>query len=148
MAMANFDRRQNNKIWFNNKLWASLPAYTNAFYNAVLRALLPPSTPPESVGILAYSHPMNESISNMAERINTARMVAFRIVLLLLAVSVIVASFSMVLVDERVSYSKHLQFVSGVKPLLYWIINFLHDVVRFCLTSLFSQVQIKNLKNL
>ncbi|VDK30002.1 unnamed protein product [Anisakis simplex] len=68
-------------------------------------------------------------------------MVAFRIVLLLLAVSVIVASFSMVLVDERVSYSKHLQFVSGVKPLLYWIINFLHDVVRLILVfGLFSIV--------
>uniref|UniRef100_A0A0M3IWL6 Stage II sporulation protein M n=1 Tax=Ascaris lumbricoides TaxID=6252 RepID=A0A0M3IWL6_ASCLU len=63
-------------------------------------------------------------------------MIAFRIVLLLLALSVIVASFSMVLVEERISYSKHLQTISGVKPWLYWIVNFVHDMIFFTIPSL------------
>uniref|UniRef100_A0A183V9A3 ABC transporter domain-containing protein n=1 Tax=Toxocara canis TaxID=6265 RepID=A0A183V9A3_TOXCA len=123
-------------VWFNNKLWASLPAYTNAFYNAVLRSLLPSSIPPESVGILAYSHPMNESITDMADQSNAARMIAFRIVLLLLVLSVIIASFSMVLVEERITYSKHLQTVSGVKPWLYWTVNFVHDMTIYAVSAM------------
>ena len=46
------------------------------------------------------------------------------------AMSFVPASFTLFLIEERVSNSKHLQFVSGINPTVYWISNFLWDMVR------------------
>lgn len=45
------------------------------------------------------------------------------------AMSFVPASFVLFLIEERVSKAKHLQFVSGVKPILYWLANFIWDMV-------------------
>lgn len=50
--------------------------------------------------------------------------------MIVLAFSIVPASFILLLIDEKTSQSKHLQFVSGVDPVLYWIINYLWDLVR------------------
>lgn len=50
------------------------------------------------------------------------------------AMSLVPASFVLFLIEERVSKAKHLQFVSGVKPILYWSANFVWDMVSFYLT--------------
>jgi hypothetical protein len=46
------------------------------------------------------------------------------------AMSFVPASFVMVLIEERSSNSKHLQFVSGVNPFIYWVANFAWDMVN------------------
>ncbi len=46
------------------------------------------------------------------------------------AMSFIPASFVLFLIQERVSKSKHLQFVSGVNPTVYWLANFAWDMVH------------------
>lgn len=46
------------------------------------------------------------------------------------AMSFVPASFVLYLIQERVTQAKHLQFVSGVSPLVYWMANFLWDMVR------------------
>ncbi len=45
------------------------------------------------------------------------------------AMSFIPASFVLFLIQERVSKAKHLQFVSGVNPTVYWLANFAWDMV-------------------
>lgn len=45
------------------------------------------------------------------------------------AMSFVPASFVLFLIEERASKAKHLQFVSGVKPVLYWLANFVWDMV-------------------
>lgn len=45
------------------------------------------------------------------------------------AMSFVPASFVLFLIEERVSKAKHLQFVSGVKPVLYWLANYTWDMV-------------------
>lgn len=45
------------------------------------------------------------------------------------AMSFIPASFVVFLIQERVSTAKHMQFISGVQPLLYWLANFTWDMV-------------------
>lgn len=45
------------------------------------------------------------------------------------AMSFIPASFVLYLIQERVTKAKHLQFVSGVSPLIYWVANFFWDMV-------------------
>ena len=46
------------------------------------------------------------------------------------ALSQIPASFVVFLVEERQSGSRHLQFVSGVKPVIFWLVNYCWDMVR------------------
>uniref|UniRef100_A0A3P9K113 ATP-binding cassette, sub-family A (ABC1), member 4b n=1 Tax=Oryzias latipes TaxID=8090 RepID=A0A3P9K113_ORYLA len=50
------------------------------------------------------------------------------------AMSFIPASFVLYLIQERVTKAKHLQFVSGVSPLVYWVANFFWDMVKRPLT--------------
>lgn len=45
------------------------------------------------------------------------------------AMSFIPASFVLYLIQERVTKAKHLQFVSGVSPVVYWTTNFFWDMV-------------------
>lgn len=46
------------------------------------------------------------------------------------AMSFVPASFVLFLIEEQVSKAKHLQFVSGMKPVTYWLGNFTWDMVR------------------
>jgi len=46
------------------------------------------------------------------------------------AMSFVPASFVVFLIQERVSKAKHMHFISGVQPLLYWVTNFIWDMVR------------------
>lgn len=46
------------------------------------------------------------------------------------AMSFVPASFVLFLIEERVSKAKHLQFISGMKPVTYWLGNFAWDMVR------------------
>lgn len=52
------------------------------------------------------------------------------------AMSFVPASFVVFLIQERVSKAKHLQFISGVKPVIYWLANFVWDMVRAGLYSM------------
>jgi hypothetical protein len=52
------DTVDNVRVWYNNKAWASLPAYTNAYYNAFLRAGLVNDTQREHAGVMLINHPM------------------------------------------------------------------------------------------
>jgi ATP-binding cassette subfamily A (ABC1) protein 1 len=54
--------------------------------------------------------------------------VAFALTLIF-SMSFVPASFVIFLVEERVSKAKHLQFVSGVKPLTFWTAQFTWDIV-------------------
>lgn len=45
------------------------------------------------------------------------------------AMSFVPASFVVFLIQERVNKAKHMQFISGVQPYLYWLANFLWDMV-------------------
>ncbi|MEQ2265329.1 hypothetical protein XENORESO_005472, partial [Xenotaenia resolanae] len=51
------------------------------------------------------------------------------------AMSFIPASFVLYLIQERVTKAKHLQFVSGVSPLVYWVANFFWDMMNYFLST-------------
>ncbi|KAI1891442.1 hypothetical protein AGOR_G00143860 [Albula goreensis] len=51
------------------------------------------------------------------------------------AMSFIPASFVLYLIQERVTKAKHLQFVSGVSPLVYWMANFLWDMINYSIST-------------
>ena len=51
------------------------------------------------------------------------------------AMSFVPASFVVFLIQERVNKAKHMQFISGVQPFLYWLSNFIWDMVRLLISS-------------
>ena len=56
------------------------------------------------------------------------------------AMSFIPASFVLFLIQERVNKAKHLQFVSGINPAVYWFANYAWDMVSTCSVRLLFQL--------
>lgn len=94
-------------------------AFVNLFNNALLRSVLWQNNASSSVddyGITAISHPLPESEIQLDSDLQSqAAMELFTAICVIFALAFIPASFLVFLIDERVTTSKHLQFVSGVK---------------------------------
>ncbi|XP_047441411.1 phospholipid-transporting ATPase ABCA1-like [Mugil cephalus] len=126
------DTKNNVKIWFNNKGWHSIGAFINVMNNGILRAHLPPGAEPDQYGIRAFNHPLNltkEQLSQVA--LVTTSVDVLVSICVIFAMSFVPASFVVFLIQERVSKSKHMQFISGVQPLLYWTANYTWDMCNY-----------------
>ncbi|XP_040903453.1 phospholipid-transporting ATPase ABCA1b [Toxotes jaculatrix] len=126
------DTKNNVKIWFNNKGWHSIGAFINVMNNGILRANLPRGKDPSKYGISAFNHPLNltkEQLSQVA--LVTTSVDVLVSICVIFAMSFVPASFVVFLIQERVSKAKHMQFISGVQPLLYWVANFIWDMCNY-----------------
>ncbi|XP_029283093.1 phospholipid-transporting ATPase ABCA1b isoform X2 [Cottoperca gobio] len=126
------DTKNNVKIWFNNKGWHSIGAFINVMNNGILRANLPAGRDPQLYGIRAFNHPLNltkEQLSQVA--LVTTSVDVLVSICVIFAMSFVPASFVVFLIQERVSKAKHMQFISGVHPLLYWVSNFIWDMCNY-----------------
>lgn len=59
-------------------------------------------------------------------------------IFIIAAMSFVPASFVLYLVHERYTKAKHLQSVGGLNPIVYWVSNYLWDVVRLMLILYFN----------
>lgn len=50
-------------------------------------------------------------------------------IFIIVAMSFVPASFVVFLVAEKATKAKHLQFVSGCDPVIYWLANYVWDMV-------------------
>ncbi|NXR68463.1 ABCA1 protein, partial [Rhadina sibilatrix] len=131
------DARRNIKVWFNNKGWHAVVSFLNVASNGLLRARLPPGTDPARFGITATNHPLNLTKEQLSEAALMATSVDVLVsICVIFAMSFIPASFVVFLIEERVSKSKHLQFVSGMKPITYWLGNFAWDMCNYLVPAL------------
>uniref|UniRef100_A0A6Q2ZH21 P-type phospholipid transporter n=1 Tax=Esox lucius TaxID=8010 RepID=A0A6Q2ZH21_ESOLU len=131
------DTKNNVKIWFNNKGWHSMGAFLNVMNNGILRANLPPGQDPSKHGIRAFNHPLNltkEQLSQVA--LMTTSVDVLVSICVIFAMSFVPASFVVFLIQERVSKAKHMQFISGVQPLLYWTANFIWDMCNYIVPAM------------
>uniref|UniRef100_A0A8B9GZW2 Zgc:172302 n=1 Tax=Astyanax mexicanus TaxID=7994 RepID=A0A8B9GZW2_ASTMX len=125
-------RKQYKIVWYNNKGWHAMVSFVNIMNNGLLRASLPPGPERQKHGITAYNHPLNltkEQLSDMV--LMTTSVDVLLSISVIFAMSLVPASFVLFLIEERVSKAKHLQFVSGVKPILYWTANFVWDMLNY-----------------
>ncbi|XP_048415909.1 phospholipid-transporting ATPase ABCA1-like [Stegostoma tigrinum] len=126
----------NVKVWFNNKGWHAMVSFVNVMSNAVLRANLPPGKDPRMFGITAYNHPLNLTKEQFTEVALIGTSVDLLVsICVIFAMSFVPASFVLFLIEERVSKAKHLQFVSGVKPGIYWLANFAWDMCNYAVSA-------------
>uniref|UniRef100_A0AAY5L176 ABC transporter domain-containing protein n=1 Tax=Esox lucius TaxID=8010 RepID=A0AAY5L176_ESOLU len=119
-------------VWYNNKGWHAMASFVNVMNNGLLRASLPPGTERLRHGITAYNHPLNltkEQLTEMAMMTTSVDVLVS--ICVMFAMSFVPASFVLFLIEERVSKAKHLQFVSGVRPILYWLANFTWDMLNY-----------------
>lgn len=148
------------QIWFNNKGWHSIGSFLNVINNGIMRASLQAGKDPKKFGISAYNHPLNltkeqlsqvalwvlypapscrhfhltsihvSSLKNSASTRMTTSVDVLVSICVIFAMSFVPASFVVFLIQERVNKAKHMQFISGVQPFLYWLANFVWDMVR------------------
>uniref|UniRef100_A0A663DNG3 P-type phospholipid transporter n=1 Tax=Aquila chrysaetos chrysaetos TaxID=223781 RepID=A0A663DNG3_AQUCH len=130
------ETEDNIKVWFNNKGWHAMVSFLNVANNAILRANLRTGQDPEEYGITAVNHPLNLTKEQLSEvTVLTTSVDAVVAICVIFAMSFIPASFVLYLIQERVTKAKHLQFVSGVSPAVYWLTNFLWDIVNYALSA-------------
>ncbi|NXO00745.1 ABCA4 protein, partial [Rhinopomastus cyanomelas] len=130
------ETEDNIKVWFNNKGWHAAASFLNVANNAILRANLRTGQDPEEYGITAVNHPLNLTKEQLSEvTVLTTSVDAVVAICVIFAMSFIPASFVLYLIQERVTKAKHLQFVSGVSPTIYWMTNFMWDIVNYALSA-------------
>uniref|UniRef100_A0A8C4JVZ9 ATP binding cassette subfamily A member 4 n=1 Tax=Dromaius novaehollandiae TaxID=8790 RepID=A0A8C4JVZ9_DRONO len=123
-------------VWFNNKGWHAMASFLNIANNGILRANLRTGQAPEEYGITAINHPLNLTKEQLSEvTVLTTSVDAVVAICVIFAMSFIPASFVLYLIQERVTKAKHLQFVSGVSPAVYWLTNFMWDIVNYAMSA-------------
>uniref|UniRef100_A0A8D2MKQ1 P-type phospholipid transporter n=1 Tax=Zonotrichia albicollis TaxID=44394 RepID=A0A8D2MKQ1_ZONAL len=119
-------------VWFNNKGWHAIASFLNVINNAILRANLQQGENPSAYGITAFNHPLNLTKQQLSEvALMTTSVDVLVSICVIFAMSFVPASFVVFLIQERVSKAKHLQFISGVKPVIYWLANFVWDMCNY-----------------
>uniref|UniRef100_UPI00358EF626 phospholipid-transporting ATPase ABCA3-like isoform X2 n=1 Tax=Myxine glutinosa TaxID=7769 RepID=UPI00358EF626 len=116
---------------FNNQAYHTPATALLLLENAILRLLAGPG-----FSLTVTNHPLPPSDSaNLDEEFQMGSngfAIAFN---LMYGLATLASSFSLLLVAERTSKAKHLQFVSGASPLAYWLSALLCDFLTFLLTS-------------
>ncbi|XP_031431127.1 retinal-specific phospholipid-transporting ATPase ABCA4 [Clupea harengus] len=126
----------NVKVWFSNKGWHAMVSFLNVANNAIMRAHLPFHANPSSYGITTINHPLNLTKDQLSEvTVLKTSVDAVVAICVIFAMSFIPASFVLYLIQERVTKAKHLQFVSGVSPLVYWVANFFWDMMNYTIST-------------
>ncbi|XP_074524779.1 phospholipid-transporting ATPase ABCA1 isoform X2 [Halichoeres trimaculatus] len=130
--LGGLNSQDNVKVWYNNKGWHAMVSFVNVMNNGLLRASLPPGPERRRHGITAYNHPLNltkEQLTQVAMMTTSVDVLVS--ICVIFAMSFVPASFVLFLIEERTSKAKHLQFVSGVKPVLYWLANYTWDILNY-----------------
>uniref|UniRef100_A0A3B4GMH8 P-type phospholipid transporter n=1 Tax=Pundamilia nyererei TaxID=303518 RepID=A0A3B4GMH8_9CICH len=136
-VLGGLNSENNVKVWYNNKGWHAMVSFVNVMNNGLLRASLPPGPERRKHGITAYNHPLNLTKEQLTEvAMMTTSVDVLVSICVIFAMSFVPASFVLFLIEERVSKAKHLQFVSGVKPILYWLANFTWDMLNYTIPAI------------
>jgi ATP-binding cassette subfamily A (ABC1) protein 1 len=108
--------------------------------NALLRSQMLLSNASADIkrqGIVLFNEPMPFTQSEFLAQLERSVLIdLFVAICMVFALSFIPASFLVFLLEERQSNSKQLQFVSGVKPYIYWISNFVWDLFNYVVPCL------------
>lgn len=122
--------------WYDTLTYHSIPVALTLINNAVLRTATQSST----ATIEVINHPLNKTQDRQLEerlKSGTDLTVAINVII---ALSFVPASFVVYLVNERISKSKHLQFVSGMDPTTYWLATFAWDMLNFLVPAFICMV--------
>jgi len=86
-------------------------------------------------GITVINHPINQTNNYLSTEYLLQGSDVLISIFTIVAMSFVNASFVLFLVYERSIKSLHLQFLIGLNPLLYWITNFIWDMLNYMLPA-------------
>ncbi|RZC40676.1 ATP-binding cassette sub-family A member 3-like, partial [Asbolus verrucosus] len=123
----------NNIIaWFNNNPYHSPPLALGLALNVVYKKLVGKN---HSINFANY--PLPYTADTKVQQLLQGNSMGFQLAFNIGFSMAFVSSFYVLFyVKERVCKSKHLQFVSGVKVYIFWIMSFLCDLITFIITIL------------
>ena len=122
------DQHITGTAFFNNKPYHAAPASLSALDNALLRHYLN-----GSYTVTTINHPLPRTVHEKAQddltnQFYTGFTIAFN---MLFGMSFLASSFVVFLVKENTTKAKHVQFVSGVHSLNFWLSTFLWDLINY-----------------
>jgi ATP-binding cassette subfamily A (ABC1) protein 2 len=136
------------RIWYNNKGFHAMPTFLNVMNNALLRAnvkksLVATTTDKDiesdvkasGYAITVINHPMNQTNNYLSTEYLLEGSDVLISIFTIVAMSFVNASFVLFLVYERSIKSLHLQFLIGLNPFLYWLTNFIWDMLNYLLPA-------------
>ncbi|EFX66097.1 hypothetical protein DAPPUDRAFT_332550 [Daphnia pulex] len=84
----------------------------------------------------AVNHPMNYSTKQLENRfMKQVGISVLHAISVIFSISFVPASFFIFLVEERKSKTKLLQFISGVKPINFWVASYTWDMMNYLILS-------------
>ncbi|CAG9761787.1 unnamed protein product [Ceutorhynchus assimilis] len=118
--------------YFNNDPYHTPAVALGVALNTMYRKLMPNCT---DCSIVFNNYPMPFSDQTKVNQLATGNNMGFQIAFNICFSMAFVSSFYvMFIVREKVSKSKHLQFVSGVKVVVFWLTTFFWDFVTYIIT--------------
>ncbi|CAH3155544.1 unnamed protein product [Porites evermanni] len=135
-------------VWYSSKGYHTKPDALSALVNVLLAY----SNKDDSYHIETINYPLPFNSEQRTQNFSAAMSSFFLALLLAFAVAFLAASFVPFLVKEKSSKAKHLQFVSGVDAVSFWLATYSWDFVNFLFPLLgimimFAAFQVDSLKN-
>uniref|UniRef100_A0A1I8Q220 ABC transporter domain-containing protein n=1 Tax=Stomoxys calcitrans TaxID=35570 RepID=A0A1I8Q220_STOCA len=125
-------RSNNITAWLNNQPLHTAPLTVNLVHNAIVKAAMN-----ESYEIEVTNAPLPYSTETVLNQLNTGNNLGTQLSTNLCFCFCFVSAFYILFpIKERESRSKLLQFVSGVNIWIFWITQFLWDMLTFTLTAI------------
>ncbi|XP_061399279.1 phospholipid-transporting ATPase ABCA3-like [Musca vetustissima] len=132
--LASASIRGNNKIvaWLNNQPLHTAPLTVNLVHNAIIKAAMN-----DSYEITVTNAPLPYSTKMVLKQLDTGNSLGIQLSMNLCFCLAFVSAFYILFpIKERESRSKLLQFVGGINVWIFWISQFLWDIMTFTLTAL------------
>lgn len=135
-----FDKNTKIIAHFNNQPYHTPPLTLNLATNSLFKYLSNSS----SAQINLINHPMPRTPD---EEINDATKLGvvggFQIASTIsFGFSFLISSFALFLIKERVSNAKHMQYLTGASPIIFWLSNLTWDIINYLIPAVISIILI------
>ena len=123
------------RAWYDNRAYHAAPLALTQMNNGIFRANVP-----GGAGITTWNCPLNRTTEDKIGQYVGSLVDLTTAINVIIAMSFVPASFVLYQVRERVSKSKHLTFVSGAGPNVYWLATFTWDLLNYLLPCIICLV--------
>lgn len=118
---------------FNNQPYHLAPLSVNLLTNTLLKYF----TRSLKSTINVINHPLPRNLTDITNDMTNKDLTSFNIASgLAFGFSFLIASFSIILIKERESGSKHLQFMNGCNSIVFWLSAFVWDMINYTIPVL------------
>lgn len=118
---------------FNNQAYHVPPLTLNFLTNALLRTF---SSSTNDTLISVINHPLPRNVSEVINELLENDPTSFNVASgLTFGFGFLIASFVVFIIKEKTTNSRHIQYLSGCSPFLYWINAFIWDFISYLIPT-------------